>query len=121
MNDLIISRDARAHRGRRLEYVHNRLEQPGRRLIGIGAGMLAGSVSLVGFGIDKDAVRCKRCLPTSRLRGSDRLMSDLVIYDSSRGSPLKHPLTFAYSKYQSINAINCASPSARLLSDSRAL
>src|SRR5579862_6738092 len=38
MNDLIISREAAAHRGRRLEYLH-------------GAGMIAGSVSLIGFGI----------------------------------------------------------------------
>lgn len=29
MNDLIISLDAGAHRGRRLEYFRNRLEQPG--------------------------------------------------------------------------------------------
>jgi divalent metal cation (Fe/Co/Zn/Cd) transporter len=51
MNDLIISRVAAAHRGRRLEYftiAWNSLEG----LIGIGAGMIAGSVSLVGFGID---------------------------------------------------------------------
>ena len=51
MNDLIISREAAAHRGRRLEYfaiAWNSLEG----LIGIGAGMIAGSVSLVGFGID---------------------------------------------------------------------
>jgi divalent metal cation (Fe/Co/Zn/Cd) transporter len=51
MNDLIISREAAAHRGRRLGYftiAWNSLEG----LIGIGAGMIAGSVSLVGFGID---------------------------------------------------------------------
>jgi divalent metal cation (Fe/Co/Zn/Cd) transporter len=51
MNDLIISREAAAHRGRRLEYftiAWNSLEG----LIGIGAGMIAGSVSLIGFGID---------------------------------------------------------------------
>jgi divalent metal cation (Fe/Co/Zn/Cd) transporter len=51
MNDLIISREAAARRGRRLEYfttAWNSLEG----LIGIGAGMIAGSVSLVGFGID---------------------------------------------------------------------
>ena len=44
MNDLIISREAAAHRGRRLEYftiAWNSLEG----LIGIGAGMIAGSVS----------------------------------------------------------------------------
>ena len=51
MNDLIISREAAAYRGRRLEYfaiAWNSLEG----LIGIGAGMIAGSISLVGFGID---------------------------------------------------------------------
>jgi divalent metal cation (Fe/Co/Zn/Cd) transporter len=51
MNDLIISREAAVHRGRRLEYftiAWNSLEG----LIGIGAGMIAGSISLVGFGID---------------------------------------------------------------------
>ena len=51
MNDLIISREAEVHRGRRLEYftiAWNSLEG----LIGIGAGMIAGSISLVGFGID---------------------------------------------------------------------
>jgi hypothetical protein len=44
MNDLIISREAAAHRGRRLEYftiAWNSLEG----LIGIGAGMIAGSVA----------------------------------------------------------------------------
>jgi divalent metal cation (Fe/Co/Zn/Cd) transporter len=48
---LIISREAAAHRGRRLEYftiVWNSLEG----LIGVGAGTIAGSISLVGFGID---------------------------------------------------------------------
>jgi hypothetical protein len=51
MNDLIISREAAAHRGRRLEYftiAWNSLEGP----IGIGAGTIAGSISLVGFGIN---------------------------------------------------------------------
>ena len=51
MNDLIIPRDAEVRRGRRLEYftiAWNSLEG----LIGIGAGMIAGSISLVGFGID---------------------------------------------------------------------
>jgi len=50
MNDLTISREAAAHRARRLEYLTiawNSLEG----LIGIGAGMIPGSVSLVGFGI----------------------------------------------------------------------
>ncbi len=48
--------------------------------MGIGAGMIAGSVSLVGFGIDKDAVRCKRCLPTSRhINTNPGSMSDIVI------------------------------------------
>ncbi len=51
MNDLIIPREAEVRRGRRLEYftiAWNSLEG----LIGIGAGMIAGSISLVGFGID---------------------------------------------------------------------
>jgi hypothetical protein len=51
VNDLIISREAAAHRGRRLEYftiVWNSLEG----LTGVGAGTIAGSISLVGFGID---------------------------------------------------------------------
>ena len=51
MNDSIISREAAVHRGRHLEYftiAWNSLEG----LIGIGAGMIAGSVSLIGFGID---------------------------------------------------------------------
>jgi hypothetical protein len=54
MNDLIIARGAAAHRGKRLEYftiAWNTLEG----LIGIGAGTLAGSISLVGFGIDSRA------------------------------------------------------------------
>jgi divalent metal cation (Fe/Co/Zn/Cd) transporter len=51
MNDLTIFREAAAHRGKRLEYftiAWNSLEG----LIAIGAGTLAGSISLVGFGID---------------------------------------------------------------------
>src|SRR5579862_1948933 len=51
MNDLTIFREAAAHRGKRLEYftiAWNSLEG----LIGIGAGTLAGSMALVGFGID---------------------------------------------------------------------
>jgi divalent metal cation (Fe/Co/Zn/Cd) transporter len=51
MSDLAIARRALAHRGKRLEYftiVWNGLES----LIGIAAGVLAGSISLVGFGID---------------------------------------------------------------------
>jgi divalent metal cation (Fe/Co/Zn/Cd) transporter len=51
MNDLTIFREAATHRGKRLEYftiAWNTLEG----LIGIGAGTLAGSISLVGFGID---------------------------------------------------------------------
>ncbi|MGA8983496.1 MAG: cation transporter [Candidatus Acidiferrales bacterium] len=51
MNELIIPREAEVRRGRRLEYftiAWNSLEG----LIGIGAGMIAGSISLVGFGID---------------------------------------------------------------------
>jgi divalent metal cation (Fe/Co/Zn/Cd) transporter len=51
MNELTIARDAIAHRGKRLEYftiAWNSLEG----LIGITAGVLAGSISLVGFGID---------------------------------------------------------------------
>jgi hypothetical protein len=56
MNDLIIAREAAAHRGKRLEYftiVWNNLEG----LIGIGAGTLAGSISLIGFGIDSLKVK----------------------------------------------------------------
>jgi divalent metal cation (Fe/Co/Zn/Cd) transporter len=51
MSEMTIARQALAHRGKRLEYftiAWNSLEG----LIGIAAGMLAGSVSLVGFGID---------------------------------------------------------------------
>jgi divalent metal cation (Fe/Co/Zn/Cd) transporter len=51
MSEVTISRQAIAHRGRRLEYftiVWNTLEG----LIGIAAGVLAGSISLVGFGVD---------------------------------------------------------------------
>jgi hypothetical protein len=51
MNNLTICREAAAHRGRCLEYftiVWNSIEG----LIGISAGALAGSISLVGFGID---------------------------------------------------------------------
>src|SRR5438445_691661 len=51
MRELTISRQAIAHRGRRLEYftiVWNTLEG----LIAVAAGVLAGSISLVGFGID---------------------------------------------------------------------
>lgn len=51
MNNLTSFRERLARRGKRLEYftiVWNSLEG----LIGIGAGALAGSISLVGFGID---------------------------------------------------------------------
>jgi divalent metal cation (Fe/Co/Zn/Cd) transporter len=51
MSELMIARQAIAHRGRRLEYftiAWNTLEG----LIGVGAGLLAGSISLVGFGMD---------------------------------------------------------------------
>ena len=51
MSELAVARQTLAHRGKRLEYftiAWNSLEG----LIGIGAGVLAGSISLVGFGID---------------------------------------------------------------------
>jgi divalent metal cation (Fe/Co/Zn/Cd) transporter len=51
MKDLTIFREAVAHRGKRLEYFTigwNGLES----LVGIGAGIIAGSISLVGFGLD---------------------------------------------------------------------
>ncbi len=51
MREMTIARRAVAHRGRRLEYftiAWNTLEG----LIGVGAGLLAGSISLVGFGTD---------------------------------------------------------------------
>src|SRR3954463_10522900 len=51
MSEVTIARQAIAHRGRRLEYftiAWNTLEG----LIGVSAGLLAGSISLVGFGID---------------------------------------------------------------------
>src|SRR5215813_11808017 len=51
MDELTISREAMARRGRRLEYftiAWNALEG----LVGIGAGIFAGSISLVGFGVD---------------------------------------------------------------------
>ena len=51
MSEVTIARQAIAHRGRRLEYftvAWNTLEG----LIGVGAGLLAGSISLVGFGLD---------------------------------------------------------------------
>ena len=51
MSELTIARQAIAHRGRGLEYftiAWNTLEG----LIGVGAGLLAGSISLVGFGMD---------------------------------------------------------------------
>jgi divalent metal cation (Fe/Co/Zn/Cd) transporter len=51
MSETAIARQALAHRGKRLEYftiVWNSLEG----LVGIAAGALAGSISLVGFGID---------------------------------------------------------------------
>jgi divalent metal cation (Fe/Co/Zn/Cd) transporter len=51
MNELTIVRQAIAHRGRRLEYftiVWNTLEG----LVAVVAGVLAGSISLVGFGMD---------------------------------------------------------------------
>ena len=51
MNEIAIGRESLARRGKRLEYftiVWNSLEG----LVGIFAGVLAGSVSLVGFGID---------------------------------------------------------------------
>jgi divalent metal cation (Fe/Co/Zn/Cd) transporter len=51
MSELAITRQTLAHRGKRLEYftiAWNSLEG----LIGIAAGVFAGSISLVGFGID---------------------------------------------------------------------
>jgi len=51
MSELTISRQAIAHRGRRLEYftiVWNALEG----LVAVPAGVLAGSISPVGFGMD---------------------------------------------------------------------
>jgi divalent metal cation (Fe/Co/Zn/Cd) transporter len=51
MSDMTIGRQEITRRGRRLEYftiAWNTLEG----LIGVGAGLLAGSISLVGFGID---------------------------------------------------------------------
>ena len=51
MDDSIIGREITAHRGKRLEYftiIWNSLEG----LIGIGTGLVSGSISLVGFGID---------------------------------------------------------------------
>ena len=51
MSELTVSRQAIAHRGRRLEYftvVWNTLEG----LVAVAAGVLAGSISLLGFGMD---------------------------------------------------------------------
>src|SRR5260370_5340264 len=51
MSELTVARQAVAHRGRRLEYftiVWNSLEG----LIAVVAGIVAGSISLVGFGMD---------------------------------------------------------------------
>ena len=51
MNELAVDREAIAYHGKRLEYftiAWNSLEG----LIGIGVGVIAGSISLVGFGID---------------------------------------------------------------------
>jgi len=51
VSELTIARQAIAHRGRRLEYftiVWNSLEG----LVAVAAGLLAGSISLVGFGMD---------------------------------------------------------------------
>jgi len=51
LNELLVARQALAHRGRRLEYftiVWNGLEG----LIAVVAGVYAGSISLVGFGMD---------------------------------------------------------------------
>jgi len=51
MSELTIARQAMAHRGRRLEYftiVWNSLEG----LLAVAAGAVAGSISLVGFGMD---------------------------------------------------------------------
>jgi hypothetical protein len=83
MNDLIISREAAAHRGRRREYftiAWNSLEC----LIGIGAGMVAGSVSQmprgnISMSRAEDAVRCKRCLHTSRLRGTNPIRATVKL------------------------------------------
>ena len=51
MSDMTIARQTIAHRGRRLEYftiAWNTFEG----LVGVAAGLLAGSISLVGFGMD---------------------------------------------------------------------
>jgi divalent metal cation (Fe/Co/Zn/Cd) transporter len=51
MAELLLNRQALAHRGRRLEYITiawNSLEG----LVAVAAGIIAGSVSLVGFGVD---------------------------------------------------------------------
>jgi hypothetical protein len=52
MNDSIIFQQAAAHRGKRVEYftiAWNNLEG----IVGIGAGATAGTMSLLGFGIDR--------------------------------------------------------------------
>ena len=51
MSELAITHQTHAHRGKRLEYftiAWNSLEA----LIGVAAGVLARSISLVGFGVD---------------------------------------------------------------------
>jgi hypothetical protein len=56
MNGFYTFWESAAHRGKRLEYftiAWNSLEG----LIGIGAGTLAGSITLIGFGIDSLKVK----------------------------------------------------------------
>ena len=64
MSDVTIARQAIAHRGRRLEYftiAWNTLEG----LVGVGAGLLAGSISLVGL----ELIASSRSHPVSRCFG----------------------------------------------------
>lgn len=76
MAGLATNRPVLARRGRRLEYftiTWNCLEG----LIGIGVGLLAGSISLVGFGIDSlskslPAPPCSGACPTTQTQRAGR-------------------------------------------------
>jgi hypothetical protein len=91
MVELATDRTVLARRGKRLEYftiAWNCLE----RLIGMGAGLLAGSISPVGFGMDSfievtSAPRCSGACPTMPAQSAGREPSiwlcELSAYASS--------------------------------------
>jgi hypothetical protein len=79
MTELTVARQAVAHRGRRLEYftiVWNGLEG----LIAVAAGIVAGSIALVGFGW----IVSLRSHPVPRCFGESQLMPMLRVENETK-------------------------------------